>query len=201
MFTIITFHHSLLRAILGVVLGLLFILWPQESVIYLIITTGVFFILSGACSFLLWSIRRKKEANAFPPPLIWGVATGSVLLGVWLVVSPDFFVNIFGLVWGGILVIAGLLQFVSLFTARKWYAVSFAYYLLPTLILLAGILILIRPFEAVVNTFILLGAVSLFYGLNELISWYKFRPKKAEVLPPDASVAEPEAEPESEPLV
>ncbi|MDR1937925.1 MAG: DUF308 domain-containing protein [Tannerellaceae bacterium] len=185
MFTIITLHHSLLRSILGVILGLLFIMWPQESVIYLIITTGIFFILSGACSFFIWSLKRNKSANTFPPPLIWGVATGSILLGIWLVVSPGFFVNIFGLVWGGILVIAGILQFVSLFTARKWYAVSFGYYVLPALVLLAGILIFIHPFEAVVNTFVLLGAVSLFYGLNELISWYKFRPKKAELVPDD----------------
>lgn len=183
MFTIITLHHSLLRSILGIILGLLFIMWPQESVTYLIITTGIFFVLSGVCSFFLWNLRRDKNVNTFSPPLIWGVASGSVLLGVWLIVSPDFFITIFGRVWGVVLIIAGVQQFVSLFKARTWHAIPFGFYVLPALILLAGATILIYPFEAIANTFVLMGAVSLFYGLNELISWYKFRPRKVEVLP------------------
>jgi uncharacterized membrane protein HdeD (DUF308 family) len=185
MFTIITLHHSLLRSILGIFLGLLFILWPQESVTYLIMTTGVFFILSGLCSFLVWNFRRDKSVHTFAPLLIGGVAAGSILLGVWLVLSPAFFIQFFGRVWGAILVIVGIQQLVSLLKARQWYAVAWGYYVLPALILLAGILILLYPSEAMNNTFILLGVVSLFYGVNEMISWYKFRPKKIEPLQPD----------------
>ncbi|MDR1556363.1 MAG: DUF308 domain-containing protein [Tannerellaceae bacterium] len=189
MFTIITFHHSLLRSMLGIILGLLFILWPRESVTYLILITGVFFILSGVCSFFVWWLRRDKEVQTFSPLLIRGVALGSILLGIWLVLSPGFFVNIFGRVWGAILIIAGIQQFVSLFKARKWCATPFGYYVFPALILLAGIMIQIYPSGAVANTFVLLGVVSLFYGLNELISWYKFRPGKAK-LPQDAHTDE-----------
>jgi uncharacterized membrane protein HdeD (DUF308 family) len=179
MFTIITLYHSLLRSVLGIVLGLLFILWPQESVRYLIITTGIFFVLSGVCSLVVRSVY-DKSLTALAPPLIWSVAAGSVILGVWLILAPVFFIAIFGFVWGVILAVAGMQQLVSLFKARRWYAVSPGYYVLPALILLAGILILAYPLKTVVNTFVLLGVVSLFYGLNELISWYKFRPKKAE---------------------
>ncbi|MDR2119202.1 MAG: DUF308 domain-containing protein [Tannerellaceae bacterium] len=188
MFTIITLHHSLLRSILGILLGLLFIMWPQASVTYLIIITGIFFILSGVSSLSLWLLRRDKSASTFSPPLIWAVAAGSILLGVWLTVSPGFFIAIFGRVWGAVLTIAGVQQLVSLFKARQWYPVPWGYGVLPALILIAGVCILLYPLEAVSGTFILLGAVSLFYGVNELISWYKFRPQKAEVLPDDTGV-------------
>jgi uncharacterized membrane protein HdeD (DUF308 family) len=182
MFTIITLHHSLLRSILGIILGLLFIMWPQESVTYLVITTGIFFILSGICFFFIWWLRRDKNVHTFSPLLIWGVAIGSILLGAWLVFSPDFFVNVFGRIWGAILIIAGIQQLISLFKAREWCRTPFGYYILPALILLSGLMILIYPFEAVAGTFILLGVVSLFYGTNELISWYKFRPQKTKLL-------------------
>jgi uncharacterized membrane protein HdeD (DUF308 family) len=180
MFTIITLHYSLLRSILGIVLGLLFILWPQESVIYLVTITGIFFILSGVCSIFVWTLRRDKDANTFSFLLIWGVAIGSILLGTWLIVSPSFFITIFGRVWGIILAIAGVQQLVSLLKAKKWYVIPLGYYVIPALILLAGIMVLIYPLETIANTFILLGVISLFYGINELISWYKFRPKKVE---------------------
>jgi uncharacterized membrane protein HdeD (DUF308 family) len=192
MFTIITLRHSLLRSILGIILGLLFIMWPQESVTYLVITTGIFFILSGVCSFFIWRLRRDKNLHTFSPLLICGVAIGSILLGAWLVFSPGFFVNVFGRIWGAILVIAGIQQLVSLFKAREWCRTPFGYYVLPALILLAGVMILVYPFEAVANIFILLGVVSLFYGVNELISWYKFRPQKVK-LAEDEYKAENEA--------
>jgi uncharacterized membrane protein HdeD (DUF308 family) len=182
MFTIITLRHSLLRSILGIVLGLLFIMWPQESVTYLVITTGIFFILSGVCSFLIWWLGRDKNAHAFSPLSIWGVAIGSILLGGWLIFSPGFFVNVFGRIWGAILLIAGIQQLASLFKAREWHRTPLGYYILPTLILLSGMMVLVYPFEAVASTFILLGVISLFYGANELISWYKFRPPKVKLL-------------------
>jgi uncharacterized membrane protein HdeD (DUF308 family) len=175
---------------LGIILGLLFILWPRESVTYLIVTTGVFFILSGVCSFFLWMRRGGGGGNAagrFSSLLTWGVIAGSVLLGLWLVVSPVFFLSVFGFVWGVVLIIAGIQQVASLVKVRKWHVVPLGYYVLPVLILLAGVMILIYPFDAIASTFVLLGSVSLFYGVNELINWYKFRPEKVELQQDDAA--------------
>jgi uncharacterized membrane protein HdeD (DUF308 family) len=186
----ITIHYSVWRSVLAVAMGLLFIMWPQESVSYLIITTGVFFILAGLCSFFVWRRQSAKSEGWFSPSLLSVVAAGSILLGIWLVVSPDFFIALFGRVCGAILIIAGVQQIVSLLVARKWYAVAIGYYILPALIMIAGTLILVYPVETIANTFVLLGSVSLFYGINEMISWYKFRPKKAEALPIEEVEAE-----------
>ncbi|MDR1357353.1 MAG: DUF308 domain-containing protein [Tannerellaceae bacterium] len=186
----ITIHYSVWRSLVAVAMGLLFIMWPQESVSYLIVMTGGIFILAGLCSFFVWRRQRVKSEGWFSPSLLSVVAVGSILLGIWLVVSPDFFIALFGRVCGAVLVIAGVQQVISLLAARKRYAVAAGYYILPALILIAGAVILVYPVETVANTFVLLGSVSLFYGVNELISWYKFRPKKAEPL----SVEEVEAE-------
>ena len=102
-------------------------------------------------------------------------AAGSVLFGAWLVIMPEFFVNILMYVLGALLVIAGVQQLVSLISARKWSNVPLGFYLMPALILITGVMILAYPFGAAANTFVIFGVASIFYGACELINWYKFR--------------------------
>ena len=100
---------------------------------------------------------------------------GSVLFGAWLVIMPEFFVNILMYLLGALLVIAGVQQLVSLISARKWSNVPLGFYLMPALILITGVMILAYPFGAAANTFVIFGVASIFYGACELINWYKFR--------------------------
>lgn len=102
---------------------------------------------------------------------------GSFLFGLWLVIMPTFFVNILMYVLGGLLVLAGIQQIISLISARKWAKVSLWFYLIPTLILTAGIVILSNPFSIAANTFIFMGAVILVYGITDLLNSYKFKKK------------------------
>ena len=66
-------------------------------------------------------------------------------------------------------------QLISLIRVRKWSHVPFGFYLMPTLLLLTGAMILAYPFDAVANTFVIFGLASLFYGACELINAYKFK--------------------------
>lgn len=100
---------------------------------------------------------------------------GSVLLGAWLILMPGFFVNILMFVLGGVLLIAGIEQFATLISARKFGPVRAMYYILPALILLAGLLIIFYPMKVIEDTLVIFGAVILVYGVNELINWYKFK--------------------------
>ena len=78
-------------------------------------------------------------------------------------------------VLGGILCVASLQQFRTLIRARKWSQVPLGFYLMPTLLLLTGLMILAYPFDAVANTFVIFGLAILFYGACELINAYKFK--------------------------
>ena len=102
---------------------------------------------------------------------------GSILFGAWLVVMPTFFVNILMYILGALLVIAGVQQIGMLVSARKWSVVPFGFYVMPALILLTGIMIIAYPFGAAANTFVIFGVASIFYGVIELLNWYKFRQK------------------------
>jgi len=101
-----------------------------------------------------------------------------LLFGLWLMVSPAFFVGILMYVLGAVLVFAGISQIVGLMGARSHAEVAFGFYVMPVLILLAGIVVLVNPFAAASVPFIILGVSSAVYGITELINIYKFRKKE-----------------------
>ena len=168
-----SFNTSIIRGVFAIVLGLVLIIWPEATITYLVMTIGILFILPGAISAISYFSRPKDEFGE--KPMFPVEAAGSILLGAWLVIMPEFFVNILMYVLGAILVVAGSHQLISLITVRKWAPVPFGFYLMPTLTFVAGIMILAYPFGAAANTFVIFGIASLYYGCCELINWHKFQ--------------------------
>lgn len=172
-----TLNNMILRGSFSILLGLLLILWPEAAINYLIMAIGALFVIPGIISIFSYLIRRGNGPEANP---IFPIdAAGSILLGAWLMIMPSFFVNILMYVLGGLLVLAGSQQIIQLIMARKWAVVPFGFYLMPTLILVTGLMILLYPFEVMANTLVVFGVAILFYGGCELINWYKFKRKQA----------------------
>lgn len=169
-------NSSILRCLAAIALGLVLVLWPEAAVTYLVITIGICFILPGVFSLLGYFTRDKVEGE--PSPMFPIDGAGSVLFGAWLVIMPQFFVSILMYILGALLVIAGIQQIVSLVSARKWSIVPIGFYVIPVLILITGIMILVYPFGAATNTFVIFGVACLIYGISELINWYKFRQRQ-----------------------
>lgn len=167
-----TINNSILRSVFAIILGLVLVIWPEAAIRYLVITIGVLFIIPGIISLLNYFTREKNEYE--PAPMFPIDGAGSILLGVWLIVMPDFFVNILMYILGALLVIAGIQQLMFLILARKTSRVPLGFYIMPVLILAVGIMILVNPFGVAANTFIIFGAASIFYGICELVNWYKF---------------------------
>lgn len=166
-------NGAVLRSAFAMVLGFVLVLWPEAAITYLVITIGILFILPGLFAILSYFTRPKNENGE--KPMFPIEAAGSVLFGAWLVIMPEFFVNILMYLLGALLVIAGVQQLVSLISARKWSNVPLGFYLMPALILITGVMIFAYPFGAAANTFVIFGVASIFYGACELINWYKFR--------------------------
>ncbi len=104
---------------------------------------------------------------------------GSLLFGLWLVIMPAFFVGILMYVLGAVLVLAGINQIISLSAARAWTTVPAGFYVIPVLILLAGIVVLFNPFAAATVPFIVLGVSCVVYGVSDLVHGLRFRRKEA----------------------
>ena len=173
-----TMNYSLMRILFAFVVGLVLVLWPNAAASYIVITVGVAFLIPGIISLLGYFGRKNTEdgiSSRFP---IEGV--GSFLFGLWLIIMPEFFANVLMFILGFILILGGVQQIASLSVARRWMKVPGAFYLVPVLILLAGIVALFNPTGARNTAFTIIGVSSLVYSLSELINWFKFarrRPK------------------------
>ena len=167
--------YSFLRAIGALVIGLVLVMFPNQAADYLVITVGVVFLVPSLISIIGYFAQSAEVRRRFP---IEGV--GSLLFGLWLIVMPGFFADLLTLVLGFILVMGGVQQIASLSAARRWMPVPVGYYVLPVLILLAGMVALFNPTGVRSTAFIIIGATSLVYAASELLNWFKFtrrRPK------------------------
>jgi hypothetical protein len=63
-------------------------------------------------------------------------------------------------------------------------------YVMPSLVLVAGLVVLANPFEAAVIPFVLLGVSSVVYGLTDLWRIWKYRRPKQEEGIEDAVILE-----------
>ena len=161
-----------LRSVFAFLLGTILILWSGEAIRFLVIIIGIFFILLGLIPIILYLTRNRK---IFPHISFPHFGLFILMFGLSLVVYPDFFVNVLMYLLGIILVIGGFQQISTLFGASKWTTVPAVLYLLPTLILIAGILVLFNPFGAAESIFILAGITCLIYGIADFVSRLKFR--------------------------
>ena len=172
-----TMNYSLIRILFALVIGLVLVLWPNTAASYIVITVGVAFLIPGVISLFGYFGRKKSEDGVSPRFPIEGI--GSLLFGLWLIVMPEFFADVLMFLLGFILIMGGVQQIASLSMARRWMPVPGAFYLVPSLILIAGIIALFNPTGARNTAFIIIGVSSLVYSLTELINWFKFtrRPK------------------------
>jgi len=167
-----TINYFMIRAIFAILLGAMLILWSKTAIIYIVITIGILFIVPGLISLVSYfSSERAKRPDT--PFLLAGV--GSLLFGVVLVAVPAFFVSVLMYILGIILLLGGIEQIVTLIRAKKRTTVPVAFFIIPSLILIAGILVLLNPFRTAETLFILIGVTSLVYGVMEFVHWLKFK--------------------------
>ena len=167
--------YSFLRVICALVIGLVLVMFPDQASDYFVITIGVIFLVPSLISIISYFAQNAEMRRRFP---IEGV--GSLLFGLWLIIMPGFFADLLTFVLGFILVMAGVQQIASLTAARRWTAVPAGFYVVPALILVAGLIALFNPTGVRSTAFIIIGISSLVYAASDLLNYFKFtrrRPK------------------------
>lgn len=173
--------YSFLRAICALVIGLVLVMFPDQAGDYFVITIGVIFLVPSLVSIISYFAQSTEMRSRFP---VEGV--GSLLFGLWLIIMPGFFADLLTFVLGFILVMGGVQQIASLSAARRWMPVPGGFYVVPVLILLAGLVALFNPTGVRSTAFIIIGISSLVYAASELLNWFKFTRRRPKT--PDASV-------------
>ena len=86
---------------------------------------------------------------------------------------PEFFTAFFMYCLGFLLVLGGITQIISLVNIQRNIPISLYYYITPILILIAGIITVLNPFETQDAILIMFGICAIIYGITELVNYYK----------------------------
>ena len=157
---------------------------PDATVKWITIAIGVMFLLSGVISCATYLNMRRNAAgaevydaqgrliaSARPPFPIVGI--GSILLGLILAVMPGAFVTSLMYVLGALIILGAVNQFMALIGARRMFHVPVWFWICPSVILIVGLFVLIKPMETAALPLLIIGWCLLFYGVTECINAVK----------------------------
>lgn len=183
------FQSSVFRAICAIAIGIMLIKYPDNTVTWITIAIGVLFLLSGIISLVVYynALRHTTEYTitdaegnvvSGQKPTFPVVGVGSAILGLLLALTPTVFVTGLMYIIGGILVLGAVNQFMSLLNARRFGKIGFGYWIFPSIILLTGLYVIIRPMDPPAMAMLILGWCTLLYGVTELINALKIHNEK-----------------------
>ena len=116
---------------------------------------------------------RQQQAAQRSDGLLSLNGIGSIILGILLVSIPLFFTTVLMIILGCILILAAIAQLATLAAARQFGPIAAIHYFYPIIILLAGLIVIFKPWGSAEYVVIILGATAIFYGLTDLISQYR----------------------------
>lgn len=174
-------QSSIFRALCSIIIGILLLKYPDNSVTWLTMAIGTLFLLSGIIALISYGNARRHageytitdaEGNVISgsQPAFPLVGLGSVILGLTLVISPDMFIRWLMYILGAMLILGSINQLIILVTARRYGSIGAFFWVGPILILIAGIFIFVKPMESAELPMIILGWCMLLYGITETIN-------------------------------
>lgn len=178
------FQSSVFRAICAIAIGILLVKYPDNTVEWLTVAIGVLFLLSGIISVVVYVNARRHWSEVTitdaegrvitnQRPTFPLVGIGSIILGAMLALTPNVFITALMYIIGLALILGAINQFMALAALRRFAQVGFGYWVFPSVILLIGLFVVIRPMESPSMAMCILGWCSLLYGVTELINALK----------------------------
>ena len=186
-------RSAVFRAACAIITGILLINNPDSTVHWITIAIGVMFLVSGVISCATYLNARKNAVGAelydaegrliaSPRPPFPLVGIGSILLGLILAIIPGVFVKSLMYVLGVLIILGAVNQFIALAGARRLFRVPVWFWVCPSLILVTGVFVMVKPMETASLPLLIIGWCLMFYGVTECINAVKiYRETKNEL--------------------
>ncbi|HCA47327.1 MAG TPA: hypothetical protein DEP45_08175 [Armatimonadetes bacterium] len=156
---------ALVRGLLGIVLGLMLIVWPQESAEALVMLIGAFVVAIGLAMILLPLMTRVVG---------WGVSLGSGMLtlaiGLAALLAPAFVATIMIWLIAAWVIVTGVTELLGAAAARSLGADVTALWIVGAVSVLFGLVLLAWPGAGIVAAAWAIGAYFLVTGA--LLLWH-----------------------------
>ncbi len=186
-------RSSIFRAICAIVIGVLLISKPDSTVQWITVSIGVIFFLSGviSCAAYFNAVRNTDNTEVYDSdgnritagkPVFPIAGIGSILLGLVLALIPGIFVKSLMYVLGAMLILCSASQFVSLIAARRSFRIPVLFWIFPSIVMLAGVVVIVKPMETAGLPLVITGWSMLLYGITECISTLKMHREKRKLV-------------------
>lgn len=164
--------NVIVRSVATIIVGILLIM-QREAVLPIIVQCiGAAFILPGLFALVSFLLRKNNDTaqQKWQPTVTMLTSIGSIVFGLWLLLTPEFFVGTLMMFLGIMVSLLGLYQIAILILARKYSAVPFIMFIMPIALLVVGLAVLVNPFDAATIPFLLLGIGAVVGGVSDLVS-------------------------------
>lgn len=168
------------RAICMIALGAVVVKYRTEALLGITIAIGVLFIIMGLTACLNYFLQKRKWSKQLALPeavpsvsspssatLIAGA--GCVGFGLVLSIIPNTFLSIIEQILALLLIIGAVKQMVDLFQAGRRAHVHLAYWIMPVLILIVGLMVIAKPLQLLSMPLFVCGWCMMLYGVVELL--------------------------------
>ncbi|HOO85303.1 MAG TPA: DUF308 domain-containing protein [Prolixibacteraceae bacterium] len=166
-------NRLLLRGSLAIAIGLVILLVPDMSMVLVMRILGALLLADGVIALLINYFKKKKEPQTFYNIVPKG--TLSFIMAIILLAFPTLLVNVFVFVVGLILFMAGLTQLLGILNGSRTLGFSLTTLIISIIALLAGIVLLLKPFESAQTILMFFGAIIAVYGVGEVIRSFRVR--------------------------
>lgn len=174
-------NSNLFQAIIVGIVGILLICLHGriDLLNWVSIAVGLMFVLPS-----LYVLCKSLGSKQSLPGGIAFVSVGGVILGLLMCIFPAEFAKFFVYVFAALLIIFGVFHIVDLASWNKTVKFSFFFYIIPILMVAAGIVILCTPLSGINKIVVLITGIALAASSFNSIMEY-FGTRKAITAPKD----------------
>lgn len=102
-------------------------------------------------------ITRRRSASIS----LIVVSTCTILLGLWMLIYPEFFVGLIAYLFAAALILYGIYQFVVVGYFARPAVLPWQFYIIPSLFIIAGLVIFVTPVHTINATVTLITGILL----------------------------------------
>lgn len=166
---------DLLTSAVVAIAGIIMIAFYQriDILAWIVILIGAMFLIPGIFSLILGMRSSAKGGSA--TQVIAGI--GATALGAIMMAMPDVFAGVLVYIFAALLVIGGVYHIIFVGWLAKPYILPFYYYILPVLMIVAGIVLVATNLRTINNVVVLVTGISfIVWAFCSLVEWIATHP-------------------------
>ena len=160
-----------LRALTAIAIGIVMVMSKTNALELVVRIIAAFLLASGIVSLFVGYRNRNNGAMS----LMGFNAAVDIILGIMLFIFPGFVAGLLIYLIAFVLIGFGLFQVIGLLSANRVMKVGLWSFIMPVLVLAAGIFLMARPAFVGEAIGVVAGAALIVYGVSELLSSWKMR--------------------------